>query len=925
MLTRIRPVCTHRRLIFSITVMFLAAVAAGEALAQEFSDTVIFATNSIELGKNTEVLSGNVVVNDASDGPTLRGGVELSINKNGDFAGDLIADSIVLDKKNDVSGAISCNDGSGVSCSGLSLPVFDAAELPDDTPVVLDPGAADVNVPDGGQVSLDAGSYADITAGDDATIVFTGGVYNIGSVQAGNSAALEFLAPSELRILGTLGMGNNAFIGPGAGSTASASTIEVFVSGANIDASDPGSEPAAAHFNNNATLSAVFFVPNGTLRFKNNAFGAGVFAARDVKVGNNGEFVLSAANAAPTADAQTVYTSGSAAVLITLTGSDPTNESLSFSIASAPSQGSLGAVTATGSATAQVTYTPNTGDDLEDVFTFQVTDPVGNLDLATVDINPVEASPDPPTVTGAVVARDESIEVVSNTEASIVVAGIADVADPNAAGDFSFSIISGPAHGALTPLVPAFSPIFAIIRSAETTYAPDLNFTGSDSFEFEVCGDLNNDGDTLDIGECDIGTVDLTVNDFTPLPPPVAPTAENLTVATPEDTPVEINLTDQNETCAQGDPSCTPDPHPKTLLPGGPNLTVTGFSAPTCALLGEVIGAQIQVQVTNTGPAVIPASTAAAIGFYISTDSVITTSDTLLIGGRENLLSEAPGGLLVGESISDFLFSGASINSDSPTGNVFIGVLADEFDGLDEDNESDNTAAQAIEIPASGTCSTSGEPDLIISSIDHTPEEPIGFGSIFFTASVNNIGDADAAASTLCFAIGALDEDCNDAAALFAVPILTAGAIHNETRTEDIAVGAYQNIAVADIDNVVAEADETNNMATDTYAVAAASTILTATINTLPTAGTLFGATLASFGATVAITTAPTDLLSTSVLYTPDPLPVGAEEGIDFFEYTLINTSTGLSSVVARVDLTITQIIDPCTSVGRDTGCAPGQ
>lgn len=248
-----------------LTLSGLAPAASGQ---DDFFDVVLFATNSIVLGHNTEVLSGNVVVNDFSDGPTLRGDAELSIDKKGSFAGDLVADSIVLDKKNDVSGAVSCNDGFGVTCSGLSLPVFESADLPEDRTAVLAPEASDVDVPEGGQASLDAGSYTDITAGDDATIVFTGGVYNIGSILAGNDASLEFLAPTEIRILGMLGMGNGAFIGPGAGSTASASAIEIFVGGTNLHPNDPGSVPAAANFNNNATLEAVFFVPNGNPPFQ---------------------------------------------------------------------------------------------------------------------------------------------------------------------------------------------------------------------------------------------------------------------------------------------------------------------------------------------------------------------------------------------------------------------------------------------------------------------------------------------------------------------------------------------------------------------------------------------------------------------------------------------------------------------------------
>ena len=141
-----------------------------------------------------------------------------------------------------------------------------------------------------------------------------------------------------------------------------------------------------------------------------------------------------------------------------------------------------------------------------------------------------------------------------------------------------------------------------------------------------------------------------------------------------------------------------------------PNLEVTSFSAPDSAALDEPIGGQILATVTNTGIAAIPAGTTASIGYYISPDAVITTADRLLQGGRENLSQQAPGGLAIGESVQVNLFSGAAIGSQFPdgeplTGNVFIGVLVDEFDDVAESVEGDNTAAEPISVAASAASS----------------------------------------------------------------------------------------------------------------------------------------------------------------------------------------------------------------------------
>lgn len=199
------------------------------------------------------------------------------------------------------------------------------------------------------------------------------------------------------------------------------------------------------------------------------------------------------------------------------------------------------------------------------------------------------------------------------------------------------------------------------------------------------------------------------------------------------------------------------------------NLTATSFSAPTAAELGETIGGQIQVTVTNTGTVDIAAGTSSAIGFYISTDSVVTTSDTLLIGGRENLASSAPSGLAVGASISGFLFAGASVNTVSPEGDVFIGVVVDEFDSILESDETDNVASQAIRIGPP-------TPDLVVSSLTHTPVTPDSNDQIELTAVVENVGNGSAAASALCFEIGGESCATDPDDTLFDVPSLAPGA-----------------------------------------------------------------------------------------------------------------------------------------------------
>ena len=92
------------------------------------------------------------------------------------------------------------------------------------------------------------------------------------------------------------------------------------------------------------------------------------------------EIVWCDLNDPPVADNQSVTTNEDAALSITLTGSDPDGDTLTYTVVTNPSYGSL-------SGTApDVTYTPNTGFSGSDSFTFKVNDGIVSSNTATVNI-----------------------------------------------------------------------------------------------------------------------------------------------------------------------------------------------------------------------------------------------------------------------------------------------------------------------------------------------------------------------------------------------------------------------------------------------------------------------------------------------------------------------------------------------------------
>ena len=130
------------------------------------------------------------------------------------------------------------------------------------------------------------------------------------------------------------------------------------------------------------------------------------------------------------------------------------------------------------------------------------------------------------------------------------------------------------------------------------------------------------------------------------------------------------------------------------ILPGcvAPDLVVDDFTyteASTIAI-GEPIGEDINLIVRNAGT--MDAGPFSA-GLYISSDPVITTTDTLLLGGRAIVSGLAANGTIIVD-----IASAASVPDTVSAGAAYLGVLIDESNAILESNESNNTAAVAANL-----------------------------------------------------------------------------------------------------------------------------------------------------------------------------------------------------------------------------------
>lgn len=173
---------------------------------------------------------------------------------------------------------------------------------------------------------------------------------------------------------------------------------------------------------------------------------------------------LSVAPGVPTAKAQAVAVIHNTAKAITLTGTDTDAPALplTYSIATAPTHGTLGPLNFT---TGAVIYTPAANYHGTDSFTFTVKNGVNTSLPATVTLT---------VAVGAPTAIAQSVSVAHNTAKVITLTG----ADADVPGlTLTYAIAVAPSHGTLGVLNTATGAV---------TYTPSANYHGNDTFTFTV-------------------------------------------------------------------------------------------------------------------------------------------------------------------------------------------------------------------------------------------------------------------------------------------------------------------------------------------------------------------------------------------------------------------------------------------------------
>jgi DNA/RNA endonuclease G (NUC1) len=213
-----------------------------------------------------------------------------------------------------------------------------------------------------------------------------------------------------------------------------------------------------------------------------------------VEAGNNGT------NPPGTAD-QSANTTEDNAVTVTLQALQANNNTLTFSIMSGPTSGSLGSVSAatcsSGTCTATVTYTPAADFNGSSSFTFRASDGSLNSNTSTVSVGVSEVNDSPSAV-------DDSKTTDEDTQLSFAASDLTgnDSAGPTNESGQTLTVSSVTAtastHGTVS------------LNSGQVLYTPDGNYHGAASFSYQVCD--NGTTNSAPDAKCANGTVNVTVN-----------------------------------------------------------------------------------------------------------------------------------------------------------------------------------------------------------------------------------------------------------------------------------------------------------------------------------------------------------------------------------------------------------------------------
>ncbi len=286
--------CLKKRSIVGVLILLWFCLPFSSQAAQDF---VVLGDEGIWVREGTIVVSGDVGANVASAGPFLASDQEVTIGKNvvvQDLTSRVMGDTMRLKTGSQVHDVfVNTLRGPGQILGTVTTPITLplVATLPLAPSVT--PGTQDHIVPDGGSLTLDAGSYNLLRARPNATMILTGGIYHVRELNLRSGSKLYAAAPVEIRIQDHLNGRDGIVVGPApSATTLTAADVVIYGVGINGTTGAIGATPEAVRFGVGSTVRANVYAPNGLLRVWENSTATGSFVGKWVRIGKNSTVTL---------------------------------------------------------------------------------------------------------------------------------------------------------------------------------------------------------------------------------------------------------------------------------------------------------------------------------------------------------------------------------------------------------------------------------------------------------------------------------------------------------------------------------------------------------------------------------------------------------------------------------------------------------
>ena len=287
----------------------LSPFAVG-LIVNPLSKFVVFSNDMTWLKAQTTVVTGDVGANtrakhrhggDAdndgdADDVTVRIGEQVTMQQPGSR---VVGDTVRLGNKASVYNVVDnflINRARKATIRGtitkpMMIPFLTLPAFPSVTP-----GTAAVEVPKGSTRTLGPGAYGAVHVSNRATLILTGGLYQMLSLDVDQAATVMFRAATEIRIKTELDTDNRARMIPDPAATGlKASQIVIYVAGTDASCHHNGRDEesgdeggrSVAHIGENNIVSANIYAPNGTIWIKSRTQATGAFVGDDVRIGQS--------------------------------------------------------------------------------------------------------------------------------------------------------------------------------------------------------------------------------------------------------------------------------------------------------------------------------------------------------------------------------------------------------------------------------------------------------------------------------------------------------------------------------------------------------------------------------------------------------------------------------------------------------------